>query len=63
MYLLLDKECLLPRGSDSDVLLELGYEAKECLLLTNDALETLAEDVEKAKKFDIDGDVLAVTVG
>ena len=53
----------LTRGSDYDVLLELGYEAEECLLLIDDALKTLAEDVEKAKAFDIDGDVQAVTVG
>ena len=44
----------LTRGSDSDVLLVLGYEAEECLLLKNNALETLAEDVETAKAFDID---------
>ena len=40
-------------GSDSEVLLELGYEAEECLLLMNDAPETLAEDVEPAKAFDM----------
>ena len=44
----------LTRGSDSDVLLELGYEAEECLLLTYNAGEALAEDVEAAEAFDVD---------
>ena len=44
----------LTRGSDYDVLLELGYAAKECLLLTYNAGEALAEDVEAAEAFDVD---------
>ena len=54
MYLLLDKECLLTGGSDSNVFLELRDEAEECFLLANNTLEALTEDIEPAEGFDLD---------
>ena len=45
---------LLDWGSDSDIPLKSGHEAKESSLLASDAPQTLPEDVEGTEAFEED---------